>query len=121
MFILTADGRETVSTEKEFTEAFEKHRDHGYACIQLHGDDGAYLSAVGEGFGPYVLEWFPGEPTGRHLRASEELKSLEILEKFLGFLRGGTAWRVSLTWHEVEDEKPPLTARLLGGLFGKKN
>ena len=120
MFVLTADGKTTVPTEKELTAVFEEHRDHGYRCIQLHGDDGAYLSAVGEGFGPYVLEWFPREPTGTHLRAAEELKSREVLDALLDLLRGGLAWRESRTWHEVEDEEPPWTARLLGRFFREK-
>src|SRR4051794_32918721 len=54
MFILTPD-RKSISTEKELTAAFEEHRDHGYGCFQLHGDDGTYVSAIGEGFGPYLL------------------------------------------------------------------
>ncbi len=74
MFVLTADGKTTVPTEKELTVAFEEHRDHGDRCFQLHGDDGAYLSAIGEGFGPYTLEWFPREKTGTHPRAAEPLK-----------------------------------------------
>src|SRR6476620_1026933 len=113
MFILTPD-RNSVSTEKELTAAFEEHRDHGYGCFQLHGDDGTYVSAIGEGFGPYLLAWFPQEKTGTHLRVADELKSQEVLTTLLGFLRGGSAWRESHTWHEVEDERPPWLARLLG-------
>src|SRR5689334_7743473 len=102
MFVLTSDGRTTVSSEKEFTVALEEHRDHGHdSCIQLHNDDGEYLSAIGEGFGPYLLEWFPRETTGIHRRVAEELKSQEVLEVFLSFLRGGSAWRESHTWQEV--------------------
>jgi hypothetical protein len=120
MFILTPD-RKTVSTQKELTARFEEHRDHGYRCFQLHGDDGAYLSAIGEGFGPYILEWFPRETVGIHLRVAEELKSQEVLDALLDFLSGGSAWRESYAWHEVEDEKPPWLARFLGRLFGKKD
>ena len=79
MFVLTPADRKTVSTEREFTVAFEEHRDHGDRCFQLHRDDGAHLSAIGEGFGPYTLEWFPPEKTGTHLRVAEELKSQEVL------------------------------------------
>jgi hypothetical protein len=121
MFVQNVHGATTVSTEKELTALFEEHKDGGDRCIQLHGDDGAYLSAVGEGFGPYVLEWFPCEPTGTHLRAAEELKSREVLDALLDFLRGNSAWRESYIWHEVEDEKPPWPARLLGRFFRKKD
>jgi hypothetical protein len=122
MFVLTSDGRTTVSSEKELTVAFEEHRDHGHdSCIQLYNDDGEYLSAIGEGFGPYILEWFPREKTGIHLRVAEELKSQEVLEALLSFLRGGSAWRESHTWHEVEDERPPWSARLLGGFLRKND
>lgn len=114
MFVLTSAGRKTVSNEKDLTAEFEEHRDHGDRCIQLHRDDGAYLSAVGEGFGPYTLEWFPPEATGAHLRVVEELKSQEVLGALLDFLRGGSAWRESHAWQEAEDERPPLLARLLG-------
>jgi hypothetical protein len=116
MFVLTTDHRTTVSTEKELTAAFEAYRDHGHdSCFQLHGDDGEYLSAIGYGFGPYVLEWFPREKTGVHLRITEELKSQEVLDALCDFLRGGAAWRESHAWNEVEDEGPPWLARFLGG------
>lgn len=121
MFVLTPD-RKTVSTEKELRGAFEEHRDHGHSrCIQLHGDDGAYLSAIGEGFGPYLLEYFPREKTGVHLRATEELKSQEVLDALLDFLDGSSAWRESRAWHEVEDERPPWLARFLGRLFRERD
>jgi hypothetical protein len=121
MFVLTPD-RKTVSTANEFTVAFQEHRDHGQSsCFQLHGDDGAYLSALGEGFGPYTLEYFPREKTGLHLRAVEELKHQEVLDALLDFLGGGSAWRESHTWHEMEDEKPPWLARYLSRLFRKKD
>jgi hypothetical protein len=120
MFVLTPADRKTVSTEKEITVAFVEHRDHGDRCFQLHRDDGAYLSAIGEGFGPYTLEWFPGEKIGTHLRVAEELKSQEVLGALLDFLRGGSAWRESHTWHEVEDEQPPWSARFLGRFSPKE-
>jgi hypothetical protein len=119
MFVLTPDRNTVISTEKELTVAFEEHRDHGDRCFQLHGDDGAYLSAIGEGFGPYILEWFPRERTGTHQRVAEELKSQEMLVALLNFLRGGSVWRESHTWHEVEDERPALLERVLGGFFRK--
>jgi hypothetical protein len=120
MLVLTADLKTTVATEKELTVAFEEHRDHGQSCgILLCDDDGAYLSATGEGFGPYILEWFPAEKTGVHLRVAEELKSREVLDAFLEFLRGGSAWREAHIWHEVEDEAPPWSARVFGRFFGK--
>jgi hypothetical protein len=118
MFILTPD-RKSVATEKDLTVAFEEHRDHGYRCFQLHVDDGESLSAIGEGFGPYLLEWFPREKTGTHLRVAEELKSQEVLAALLDFLRGGSAWRETHTWHEVEDERPPWLARLVDRFFRK--
>ena len=120
MFVLTSDRKTVVSTEKELTVAFEEHRDHGDRCFQLHGDDGAYLSAIGEGFGPYTLEWFPREKTGTHPRVAEELKSQEVLEALLDLLRGGSAWRESHTWNEVEDERPPWSARVLGRFSRRK-
>jgi hypothetical protein len=119
MLVLTPD-RAWVATEEELTAAFQEHRDHGYRCFQLHRDDGAYLSAIGEGFGPYTLEWFPAEKTGTHLRVAEELKSQEVLAAMLDYLHGGSSWRKSSTWQEVGDEKPPWLARLLGRLFRAK-
>jgi hypothetical protein len=112
MFVLTP-LKSMVTTEKDLAAAFEKHRDFGPSrCIQLHRDDGSYLSAVGEGFGPYMLEWFPVERNGFHLRAVDDLKSQEVQNSLLDFLRGGSAWRESNTWREVEDEKPPWLSRL---------
>jgi hypothetical protein len=119
MFVLTSSGRKTVVTEKELVVAFEEHRDHGDRCVQLHDEDGAYLSAIGEGFGPYILEQFPREATGTHLRVAEELKSQEVQDALLDFLRGGSAWRESYTWHEVEDERPPWPARFVSRFFRK--
>jgi hypothetical protein len=120
MFVLTTDHRTTVSTEKELTVAFDEHRDRGHdGCFQLHGDDGEYLSAIGEGFGPYFLEWFPPAKTGIHLRVTEELKSQEVLVALYNFLRGDSAWRESHAWHEVEDERPPWPARFLGWFVRK--
>jgi hypothetical protein len=55
-------------TEKELTVVFEEHRDHGQSrCIPLRGDDGTYLSAIGEGFGPYIPEWLSRETAGIRL------------------------------------------------------
>jgi hypothetical protein len=55
IFVLTPD-RQTVWAEKELTVAFEGQRDRGQSrCFRLHGDDGEYLSAIGEGFGPTHL------------------------------------------------------------------
>jgi hypothetical protein len=120
MYVLTSDRKTVVSTEKELAVAFEKHRDHGDRCFQLHGDDSAYLTAIGEGFGPYTLEWFPQKKTGTHTRVAEELKSQEVLDALLDFLRGGSAWRDSHTCHDVEDEPPPWLARFLGRFFRKE-
>ncbi|MFO0949697.1 MAG: hypothetical protein U0835_00810, partial [Isosphaeraceae bacterium] len=97
------------------------HLERGGRCIQLHSDDGAYLSAIGEGFGPYLLEYFPPEKTGIHLRAAEELKSQEVLDSLLDFLGGGSAWRESRVWHEVEDERPPWLTRFLGRFFRRRD
>jgi hypothetical protein len=123
MFVVTPD-RKSVVTETELTQVFQEHRDHGNSrCIQLYLDDGAScLSAVGEGFGPYILEWFPIESgtTGTHHKTTEELKAQEVLDAFLDFFAQGSAWRESYSWIEVENEKPPWPARLLGRLFGEK-
>jgi hypothetical protein len=106
---------------KELTIAFEEYRDHGHSSyFQLHGDDGEYLPAISEGFGPYLLEWFP-RMTGIHLRIAEELKSQEVLDALRHLLRGDSAWRESHIWHEVEDERPPWLARFLGRFFQKKD
>jgi hypothetical protein len=115
MTVLTPD-RVEVRTEEELIARFQAHRDHGYAQFVLIGDKGAYLSAIGEGFGPYTIEWFPAQATGTHLRAAEEFKSAEVMAALLDFFRGGAAWREIATWHEVEDERPPLPARLMEGL-----
>lgn len=104
MTVLTLD-RKDIRTEKELIAEFEAHRDRGYAQFVLISDQGAYLSAIGEGFGPYLIEWFPAERTGTHLRASEELKSQEVMVALLDFFRGGSAWRESFNWHEAEDER----------------
>ena len=120
MYVLTPD-RKSVSTEQELSVVFEEHREHGYAQLVLVSDEGDFLSALGEGFGPYTLEWFPAEPTGTHLRVTEELKSQEVLETLLAFLRGGTAWRESHSWQETEDEQAPWLSRFLGQLFGPKD
>jgi hypothetical protein len=117
MIVLTPDRRD-VTTERDLIAEWERHRDHGYRQFVLISDEGAYLSAVGEGFGPYSLKWFPSAKSGTHLNASEELKSEEVMDALLGSFRVGPSWRGSLTWQAVEDEKAPLSARFLEALSG---
>jgi hypothetical protein len=116
MIVLTPDRRDNIESEEDLLAALEEHRDYGYAQFVLIGDDGAYLSAVGESFGPYSLEWFPAEPAGRHLKTSGELKIQEVTAAMLDFFHGGDGWRESLMWKDVQDEAQPLPARLLEAL-----
>ncbi|QEH35864.1 hypothetical protein OJF2_44210 [Aquisphaera giovannonii] len=115
MIVLKPDRKE-VATEKELAAEFQRHCDDGYRQFVLVSDEGAYLSAIGEGFGPYTLEWFPGTRAGSHLRACEDLKSREVMEALLGFFREGPSWRGSLAWEETEDEPSPLPARWMESL-----
>ena len=117
MIVLTPDRTE-VRTEAELIAGFEAHRDHGYRQFVLISDDGAWLSAVGEGFGPYTIERLPSKRTEAHLRATGEFKSSEVVVALLDFFRGGESLGRSFTWYEVRDERPPLPARLRGGLLG---
>jgi hypothetical protein len=80
--------------------------------LSLEDEDGSLLVATGEGFGPYTLEHFPSERSGTHLRACDEFKKGEVQAAMLDDLRGGTAWRESYSWREVEDEKGGLVAAL---------
>jgi hypothetical protein len=118
MIVLTPDRKEEVRTEQELVAEFEAHRDHGYAQFILMDDGGAYLSAIGEGFGPYTIEWFPTHMTGTHLRATGEFKSSEVMAVLLEIFRGSVVWSDSFGCHEVENERPPLPARLLESLRG---
>jgi hypothetical protein len=117
MIVLTPDRKE-VHTEQDLIAEFEAHRAHGYRQFVLINEDGARLSAVGEGFGPYTLERFPSKRTGTHLKAIGEFKSSEVMVALLDFVRGGETWGESFTWCELRDERPPLPARIWEGCRG---
>lgn len=110
--------RKEVSTEAALIAAFEGHRDRGYRQIILASDEGGGLSAVGEGFGPYTLEWFPKPITGTHFRAAGAFKSDEVLTALLADFRGDEDLAGLSAWQEVEDDRPPLPARIVAGLLG---
>jgi hypothetical protein len=97
-------GEKRNITEKDLLAAFLDDEARGEA-IYLESEDGASLLAAGEGFGPYTLEYFPSPRSGTHLRACDELKKQEIQDAMVDYLRGGSAWRESYPWREVEDEK----------------
>ena len=98
-------------TEEELLAAFADDRARGEG-LSLEDEDGSILVATGEGFGPYTLEHFPSERSGTHLRACDELKKGEVQAAMLDYLRGGSAWRESYSWREVEDETGGLVAVL---------
>jgi hypothetical protein len=77
-------------------------------------DEAAYLPALGEGAGPYTLEWFPDGRTGPHLRAIDDSKGREGLAALLGLFRERLAWRGALARLEARDERLPPSARFLG-------
>ena len=105
MNLLTAGSREKRGiTEEDLLAAFADDEARGEYII-LSDEDGSLLQAVGEGFGPYTLEFFPGERSGTHLKVCDELKRQEVRDAMLDYLRGGSAWRESHPWREVEDEK----------------
>ena len=80
MIALTIDrGRKPVETEESVRAEFEKFD----VYFMLEDGEGATLLAAGEGFGPYTLEWFPAIWTGKHLKATEELKRAEVLAAML--------------------------------------
>ncbi len=118
MIVLTPDRKE-VFTEQELIAEFEAHRDHGYRQFVLIRDDGAWFSAVGEGFGPYTIERFPAKPTGNHLKATGEFKSSEVMDALLDFVRGGESLGESFHWSEVQDERPSLLSRIRESLLRK--
>jgi hypothetical protein len=115
MHILTPD-RVEVRTEADLIAAFEAHRDHGYGQLVLVSDEGGQLSAIGEGFGPYRIEWHPPQATGTHLRADGQLKDSEVLDALREFFRDSGALTPSLTWHQFDDERAPLPARFLSAI-----
>lgn len=114
MIALTPERKE-VRSEDELIAGFRAHRDCGYGQFVLISDDGAWLSAVGEGFGPYTIERYPSRRTGTHLRAAGEFKSSEVEAVLLAFFRGGETLDESFTWYEDKDERPPLPARIWEG------
>jgi hypothetical protein len=97
-------GEKQDITEKELRAAFLDDEARGEG-IFLESEDGATLLAAGGGFGPYTLEYFPSPSKGTHLRACDELKKQEVQDAMVDYLRGGSAWRESYAWREVEDEK----------------
>lgn len=118
MIVLTPDRKE-VLTEQELIAEFEAHRDHGYRQFVLIRDDGARVSAVGEGFGPYTIERFPAKPTGTHLKATGEFKSAEVMAALLDFVRGGESLGEPSLWSQVRDERPSLLSRIRESLLRK--
>jgi hypothetical protein len=104
-------GRKQDVTEEELLEAFADDKARGEG-LSLEDEDGSALVATGEGFGPYTLEHFPSPRSGTHLKARDELKKGEVQVAMLDYLRGGSAWRESYSWREVEDEKGGLVAAL---------
>ena len=93
MNLVTAgSGEKRGITEEDLLAAFADDEARG-EYIFLVNEDGSLLQAVGEGFGPYTLEYFPSERSGTHLRACDELKKQEVRDAMLDYLRGGSAWR----------------------------
>lgn len=119
VYAFTPD-RVPITSEKDVSAVVLEHCRNGYGGIVLARDGGEHVSATGEGFGPYTVEWFPAEKTGSHLRVNEELKCREVLGIFLAFFRDGPGWRESVAWVEVEDEPPSWLSRLFGGLSLKR-
>ena len=104
MTTLGSAGMKRGVTEGELLAAFADDTALGEA-ITLTNDDGSALVALGEGFGPYTLESYPSaERSGTHQRACDELKKSEVRDAMLDYLRGGSAWRDSYSWFEVEDQ-----------------
>ena len=103
-------GRVLVASEERLGAEFEDFDSH----FLLEDDGGSTPLATGEGFGPYTLEWFPAAKSGTHLKAAEGLKRAEVLVAMLDYFRGGSAWRESRPWREVEDERPGLLDRARG-------
>jgi hypothetical protein len=101
--ITGGSGNKRNVTEEQLLAAFASDkalRD----WVGLANEDGSILRAVGEGFGPYTLELFPSKRSGTHLMAAAELKKQEVRDALVDYLRGGSAWRNSYTWLEVDDE-----------------
>lgn len=104
-------GKKQDVTEEELLAAFADDRARGEGLF-LENEDRTTLVATGEGFGPYTLEHFPSVKSGTHLKACDELKKGEVQSAMVDYLRGGSAWRESHSWREVEDEKGGLVAVL---------
>jgi hypothetical protein len=110
-----------VASEKDLVGAFDRHLADGYGGILLSAEDGSGLLAVGEGFGPYTLEWFAADwkKSGTHLRATEELKSAEVLRALVAFRQGDPSWREPYAWVEVENEPPTWPDRALQWVYNR--
>ena len=100
-----ASGEKRSVTEKELLAAFLDDEARGEG-ISLEGEDGATLLAAGEGFGPYILEYFPSPRSGTHLRACDELKKQEVQDAMVDYLRGGSVWRESYSWPRSKTRSP---------------
>ncbi len=103
LFTIGLERKQDV-TEEELLAAVADDRARGEGLF-LEDGDGSTLVAKGEAFGPYTLEHFPSVRNGTHLNACDELKQAEFQGAMVDYLRGGSAWRESYSWREVEDEK----------------
>jgi hypothetical protein len=104
-------GKKQNATEEELLAAFADDKARGEG-LSLEDEDGSALVATGEDFGPYTLEYFPSKRGGTHLKARDELKKQEVQTAMVDYFRGGSAWRDSHSWREVEDDKGGLVTVL---------
>ena len=111
MFVVTPDrARKLVEIEEDVRNEFESFD----AYFTLEADDGSSLLAAGEGFGPFVIEWFPANRGGTHLKLTEELKRSEVLALMLDYFGGDRSGEKTRQWYEVENLNPGWLERMAG-------
>ncbi len=98
------------ATEDDILNAFAD--DHGRGeFIILFADNDSFIQAAGELDDPYTLEYH--DSSGKHFIATAEVTKEEVQVAFLDYLRNGTQWRESRSWHEMKSSKGCFTVFLL--------
>ncbi|MCH8828851.1 MAG: hypothetical protein IID45_04660 [Planctomycetes bacterium] len=112
------------ATQEQIENAFADDQGRGEFII-LATDDGSFIQAAGEMDGPYFLE-YRDESSDKHFRSTKEVTKKQVKAAFLDYFRGGSTWRESFIWEEIESSKgcfavfllTLVIAIMIGGLTG---
>ena len=90
----------TDVTAADIQNAFADDAGRG-GYIILSQSEQVYIQAIGEGDGPYTLEYRQGSGE-RHYQCPQDLTKEQVETAFLKYLTGDIAWQNDHEWQRLE-------------------